>query len=217
MQFYSTLSSPWSKKCFPPLQEKSESPPRRPIFYPPPAAHHRAQVCRATPDPPPLSLMRGRSKLSARDFFRSFRVREFEVGRAQEWGRGRNCNHPLSAAIKKALSLDRRSRKGRKGGEMKRIFPPLLRPLRRDCKIPFLEAPEVAYEWELGVRATAEKKKEISIAPSFVYCARKFLRRRRRRKKEVLQPSVSHILRQYFFAEEEKKETPPDWEVESRE
>ncbi len=36
----------WSKKCFPPLQEKSVRipPPGFPIFYSPPAAHHRAQV-----------------------------------------------------------------------------------------------------------------------------------------------------------------------------
>ncbi len=40
---------------------------------------------------------------------------------------------------------------------MKRIFSPLLRPLRRDCKIPFLEAPEVAYEWELGVLPLKKK------------------------------------------------------------
>ncbi len=32
------------QKALPPLEEKSESPPCWPFFYPPPAAHHRAQV-----------------------------------------------------------------------------------------------------------------------------------------------------------------------------
>ena len=108
--------------------------------------------------------------------------------------------------------------RGAEGGEMKRIFSPLLRPLRRDCKIPFLEAPEVAYEWELGVRATAEKKKG-NLHRTLVRLLRPEIlaAKEEGKKKEVLQSSVSHILRQYFFAKEEKKETPPDWEVESRE
>ncbi len=40
-------SSPsWNKKRSPSLEEKFESPPLRPFFYPPHAAHHRAQVWR---------------------------------------------------------------------------------------------------------------------------------------------------------------------------
>ena len=44
-EFYSTLPPPLKQKVLPPPpREKSESPPCRPIFYPPPTAHHRAQV-----------------------------------------------------------------------------------------------------------------------------------------------------------------------------